>query len=227
MPTSSLPLELQLLVIDYLGTDTANDWRTQDITYFQSGEEIRFRTLYRCALTCRVWLFRCQVHLDRNVQIVSANGLTVLRETLGRNTTLRGYVRGIRAAVGTDSVELHYILLLMRDFLPTLHTFQLEVRNISTKLRLSNVARSLLAIGFPSVRRLVLMRVTGSRMSHLLRAFPCLEQLKVRRGYGSEVDTGKVRCPSRLSLTSLRVSVTATCFRGKSSYDCHATTERR
>ena len=221
MPTSGVPLELQLLVIDHLGAGTANDWQSDpediDLDLYSDGG-IRFRTLYRCALTCRAWLYRCQIHLYRNVQIVSANGLTVLRDTLERNSTLRGYVRGIRAAVGKDSVELHDILLFVRDFLPTLHTFQLEGQSISPKLRLSNVARSLLAIGFPSVRRLVLMRVTGSRMSYLLRAFPCLEQLKVRKGYGSEVDTGKVRCPSRLSLTSLRVSVAATCYRGKSSY---------
>ena len=220
MPPSGLPLELQLLVIDHLGSETTNYWqftRSARLGVY-SDDEIRFRSLYRCALTCRAWLYRCQIHLYCNVQIVSTNGLTILRETLERNATLRGYVRGLRAAVGTGSVELHDILLFVRDFLPTLHTFQLEDRDPSTKLRLSNVARSLLAIGFPSVRRLVLMWVSGSRMSYLLRAFPCLEQLKVRKGYGSEVDTGKVRCPSRLSLTSLRVSVAATCYRGKSSY---------
>ena len=108
MSTSRLPLELQLLVIDHLGAGTANDWQSDpediDLDLYSDGG-IHFRTLYRCALTCRVWLFRCQIHLYRNVQIVSANGLTVLRDTLGRNTTLCGYVRGHHQSSGRQRLS--------------------------------------------------------------------------------------------------------------------------
>ena len=150
------------------------------------------------------------------MKIVSANGLTILRVTLGQNATLRGYVRCLEATVETRSVRLHEILLFVRDLLPALYTFQLVCRFLRNKPLLSNIARSLLVMGFPSVRRLVLLGVPYSRMSHLLRAFPSIEHLEFLLEDGEEY-TGKICYPPRLSLTSLKVSVTAT-YKGKRSY---------
>ena len=206
-----LPPELGLLVIDHLGAEAeldhdrlGPDAETNINPPFD--DQVRLRTLCHCALACRDWLHRSQIHLYKTVQITSPFGLIAFRATLQQNTAVRNYVRRLKVAVDAR-VRFHEVVLLVRNLLPALHTLQLANWNATGPLPLSNATRPCLAMGFPSVRRVVLYRTSSSRVFHLLRAFPELSELECHEDRDEEDDSSRLLCPSHLSLAGFKVGV--------------------
>lgn len=149
-PTPILPTELCEYIIDYVADEDVGTVR------FQLWEDDVRNTLRACALTCRAWTPRAQLHLFRFLGVVCAPGsrrsLDALVALLSRNSALQTYVESLSAYIGDDKTTtwrrlpavLPRVLLGLRHlrlaeghlYTPPGHAFELSLRRLTSVTRL-------------------------------------------------------------------------------------------
>ena len=173
MSQTPLPTELGFNVIDHIGAEGARKYR--------GGSEAHYlRTLCICALICKDWLRRSRIHLFRTVYIGDENGLESLEQTLDAKPAFRDLIQAIKFTPGgyfnlveISSIPIHRVLLLLGKIGPC--TVDLDVW---FDIRLNIATRRCISLRYLNIVQLNVNNVPGSRVFHIIDAFPSLHTLE-------------------------------------------------
>ena len=208
MPPRTLPPELGLPVIDYLGSEE-NEYRPYSLT-----AQGHVHALRQCALVCKDWLHRSRLNLYRTIYVVDRRAWRAVRATLAQHPELRAVVRVLRVFYTRDLPFWDVVLFMRAMLAPHLCRFHLYCGSLA--LSLDNVTRSCLQMRFHAVSTLTLDEMQAGQAVYILRAFPALRGLQCMN-----IDISDTRQSSRISqqisrltprpqLTQLKVCMSTT-----------------
>ena len=215
MPQTTLLPELGLCVIDHIGAEGARKHRCRyEVKYL--------RTLCICALICKDWLHRSRVNLFRTVYVPDEDVLDSLEQTLDTKPMFRDLIQAIKFtprmlnfdADKISSIPIHRALLLLIKIGPCVVDI-----DVWFDIRLNIVTRRCISRRYQNIVQLNVNNVPGSRVFHLIDAFPSLRTLEC---LGIQNDTDrKPKISARIASRVCHLSrLTVRCFTLPSN-DCH------